>query len=54
MVVGLGTAAGWYLFAPKRDDSKGMATNAAKRPSAPVFAPYAGYGNGGFSLSGTF
>jgi hypothetical protein len=49
MILGLGTAAGWYLFAPKRDDAK-----AAAIKHAPVLTPYAGYGNGGLLLSGSF
>jgi hypothetical protein len=57
MILGLGTAAGWYLFAPKRDESRGSATNTGtkpKAPSSPVLTPYAGYGSGGFILSGSF
>jgi hypothetical protein len=53
MGVGLVTAAGWYLFAPKKDDAK---TADATKPtkSSPVLTPYAGYNNGGFALSGSF
>lgn len=58
MVLGLATAAGWYLFAPKRDDSAPSTASAAKptpkRISVPLLAPYAGYGSGGFILSGSF
>ena len=53
MGVGLVTAAGFYLFGPKRDDEKtGSATPI--KPASPVLTPYAGYGNGGFVLSGSF
>lgn len=54
VVMGIGavTAVGWYLFAPKRDDQP--PTTGAVKPSAPVLAPYAGYNNGGFVLSGQF
>lgn len=61
MGVGFVTAAGWYLFAPKRDDQHTSSTEAkpgqprqAIRPAPPVLVPYAGYGNGGFVLSGSF
>lgn len=54
MLVGAATAAGWYLFAPKRDESGGSAKAAPKSPSTPVLTPYAGYGTGGFLLSGSF
>jgi hypothetical protein len=54
MVVGVATAAGWYLFAPKRDDQP--ATTGSRAPLKPTatVTPYAGYGNGGLLLSGTF
>jgi hypothetical protein len=53
MGVGLVTAVGWYLFAPKKDDAKSAdATKPTK--SSPVLTPYAGYNNGGFALSGSF
>lgn len=48
--VGLLTAVGWYLFAPKREDP--APPPAAKRK--PTIAPYAGYGSGGFIASGSF
>lgn len=46
--VGLLTAVGWYLFAPKREDP-------APPPSVkgPTLTPYAGFGSGGFVLSGS-
>jgi hypothetical protein len=50
MIAGLATAAGWYLFAPKRDDSRSY----TGKPSAPVLTPYAGYGSGGFTLHAEF
>ena len=53
-VIGLATAAGWYLFSPKRDDSKGDPRPTGFRPTAPVIAPYGGYGSGGLTLSGSF
>jgi hypothetical protein len=52
LVLGLCTAAGWYLFAPKRDDSR--SSKAKPLPSGPVLTPYAGYGSGGLTLSGSF
>lgn len=54
MVLGAATAAGWYLFSPKRDDSKGSAKAKPLSPSTTVLTPYAGYGSGGFILSGSF
>ncbi len=62
MGVGLLTAAGWYLFAPKREDQQSGAAGAKSdqarrdsvRPTPPILVPYAGYGNGGFVLSGSF
>ena len=56
MFLGLGTAAGWYLFSPKRDDSHGdpKSPPSAFRPTAPVIKPYAGFGSGGLTLSGSF
>lgn len=56
MIVGAATAVGWYLFAPKRDDSKGSAkaTPRPLTPTSPVLTPYAGYNSGGFVLSGSF
>lgn len=54
MVLGLATAAGWYLFAPKRDEGSTTAKTLPKRPTTPVLTPYAGYGSGGFILSGSF
>lgn len=52
MGAGIITAAGWYLFAPKRDDAK--STAAAKTTTTPVITPYAGWGNAGLNLSGAF
>lgn len=55
MIVGAATAAGWYLFAPKRDEGSGTAKATPKKsPSTPILTPYAGYGSGGFVLSGSF
>lgn len=54
MVVGLLTATGWYLFAPKRETSTATAKLAPKPSGPPVPTPYAGYGSAGFTLSGTF
>jgi hypothetical protein len=56
VVLGVGavTAIGWYLFAPKRDDQGSSSSSGAIKPAAPVLAPYAGYNNGGFVLSGQF
>jgi hypothetical protein len=53
MGVGLLTAAGWYLFAPKRDDARSGKASPTS-PSSPVLVPYAGYGSGGFVFSGSF
>ncbi len=47
--VGLLTAAGWYLFAPKREDP---APPPSAKKKGPVLTPYAGFGSGGFTLSG--
>jgi hypothetical protein len=46
--IGLLTAAGWYLFAPKKEDP-------APPPSVkrPTISPYAGWDGGGFVLSGS-
>ncbi|MBX3191762.1 MAG: hypothetical protein KF819_32530 [Labilithrix sp.] len=57
MGLGLATAAGWYLFAPKREDAatqEGSASSKAVAPKPPELVPYAGYGNGGFVFSGEF
>lgn len=59
MGVGAITAVGWYLFAPKRDDNASTATASSddkrKAPAPAVYmTPYAGYGNGGFVLGGSF
>jgi hypothetical protein len=58
MGVGLATAAGWYLFGPKRDDkpAQGEAPAGARAiaPKSPVLTPYAGYGNGGMIVTGEF
>lgn len=55
MIAGAATAAGWYLFAPKREDhgTNLPSTSSVKRHS-PVLVPYAGYGSGGLVLSGSF
>lgn len=52
MGVGFVTAAGWYLFAPKRDDTK--SAKATTPSTKPVITPYAGWGNAGLSVSGAF
>lgn len=52
MGVGLVTAAGWYLFAPKREEAK--AAKATVPTTKPVITPYAGWGSGGLSVSGAF
>lgn len=52
MGVGFLTAAGWYLFAPKRDDSK--SAKATTPSTKPVITPYAGWGSGGLTVSGAF
>ncbi len=49
--VGLLTAVGWYLFAPKHEDP--APPPSVKGPSRPTLTPYAGYGSGGFILSGS-
>jgi hypothetical protein len=53
MGVGLAVAGVWYLAGPKRGDAS-PTTGAARAPSRPVLAPYAGWGNGGLSLTGEF
>lgn len=52
MGVGLVTAAGWYLFAPKRDDAK--SAKATTPSTKPIVTPYAGWGNAGLTVSGAF
>lgn len=57
MGVGFVTAAGWYLFAPKRDEGKvGDATKKTpeRKAQAPFLTPYGGWGSAGFTLSGEF
>lgn len=50
MGVGFVGAAAWYLFAPKKDTS-----DKAPAPAATIqFTPYAGYGNAGMTVGGTF
>lgn len=50
MGVGFLTAAAWYLFAPKKDTS-----DKAPPPAASIqVQPYAGWGNAGLNLGGTF
>lgn len=53
MGVGLAVAGTWYLAGPKRDASK-PTTGSARAPKGPSFAPHAGWGSGGFSLTGEF
>ncbi len=47
MIVGAATAAGWYLFAPKREDS-------GPSSGKMTVTPYAGYRTGGLTLSASF
>jgi hypothetical protein len=57
MGVGLVTAAGWYLFAPKRDESKSSDSTKQmpeRKAQSPMLTPYAGLGSGGLTLSGEF
>lgn len=49
MGAGLVFAGGWYLFAPKKS-----AETTATAPLRPTVTPYAGWGNAGLSLSGSF
>lgn len=51
MGVGLLTAGGWYLFAPKSGDQSQR--GATTKPTF-VASPYGGYRSAGFSLSGSF
>jgi len=56
MGVGLLTAAGWYLFAPKRDEGRvgdGGRTKQAT-DTRPKLTPWIGYETGGLSLSSSF
>lgn len=46
MVVGFVFAAGWYLFAPKREPDRSG--------KGPIVTPYAGWGNAGLDVSYTF
>lgn len=50
--VGIVTAVGWYLFAPKRGSGHGEKDSTAS--TTVNFTPYGGWGGGGFQLSGTF
>jgi hypothetical protein len=52
MGVGLVTAAGWYLFGPKKEADAAPAPEAAS-PSLRV-EPYAGWRSGGVNVGGTF
>lgn len=57
MGVGLATAAGWYLFAPKRDDAKtGDSTRKSpeRKAQTPILTPYGGWNSAGLTLSGEF
>ncbi len=58
MGVGLVTAAGWYLFAPKRDEGRTGANGSrhvgAEQKPRPVLTPWVGYEVGGLSVSGAF
>lgn len=57
MGVGLATAAGWYLFAPKRDEGRvGDATKKTpeRKAQSPLLTPYGGWGAAGLMLSGEF
>lgn len=51
MGVGLIAAGAWYLAGPKSGEPS---TSSARAPKRPVLTPYAGWGNGGLSLSGEF
>ncbi|AKV00006.1 Thiol-disulfide isomerase [Labilithrix luteola] len=55
MGAGLLTAAGWYLFAPKKGEPKteGAAPATAMRPTVQV-TPYGGAGQGGLTVFGSF
>lgn len=52
MGLGLATAAGWYLLAPKRDDAKPATTGRAREPKRPAVTPWAGWNAGGLTISG--
>jgi hypothetical protein len=52
MGAGLLFTAAYYLAATKNDDA--APPQAARAPQRPVLTPYAGWGNGGLSLSGEF
>jgi hypothetical protein len=58
MGVGLLTAAGWYLFAPKRDEGRASSDRSDKSKTVvserPVLTPWVGYQTGGLTLSGAF
>lgn len=57
MGVGAVTAIGWYLFAPKRDDSKsGDAAKQLRERKAqmPILMPSGGWNTAGLTLSGEF
>lgn len=51
-VAGVLTAAGWYLFAPKRGDNHDEKDSASS--TKVNLTPYGGWGEGGFQLTGTF
>lgn len=57
MGVGLVTAAGWYLFAPKRDEGR-VGDTTKKMPErkaqVPMLTPYGGWNSAGLTLSGEF
>jgi hypothetical protein len=54
MGVGLATAAGWYLFGPKKENDAAPAPAAASASPSVRVEPYAGWGNAGLSVGGTF
>lgn len=51
-VAGVLTAAGWYLFAPKRGSGRGEKDSTAS--TKVNLTPYGGWDGGGFQLTGTF
>jgi hypothetical protein len=52
-IAGLAFAGIWYLAAAKRDDVT-LPSTTGIAPKKPIFMPYAGPNNGGFSFSGEF
>jgi len=58
MAVGFATAAGWFLFSPKRTDDSKSADATKKIPErkaqTPVLTPYGGWNSAGLTWSGEF